>query len=589
MLFRYEKRGYFLKKKYFLFATSLAFLGGISFIDHVAHAKSTIPSTYSIKNSGEKGVQEDPFGIFVPKGTTLYANTKEEILKTTKQDEVYHYINKTTINGKEFYEVERKGEKGYLLSNQAITFHKVIGKRQNVTGIKEYKTYDNFEWKKKGKVKIGGIYFVDDAYEFSNGKKYYSLSHEDKEGNILWDGYVNQNAIQKLKLNKEEKVVQAKEQGTRYSTLFGKKKGTYKKGNTFLTKGYYTLGNGQKFYSLYSENKNGDKYWAGYIPEEQLHILQLTKEVKKVTGTKIDKRYANFFGKEKGEADKGTVYETKGYYSLVNGEKYYSVYREHKDGKRYWAGYINADSVKTLKMKKQVNHVKIKKEYKRYKNFYWQSIGMAKKGDTYIAKGYYTLGNGKKYYSLYDNQNKWHGYVNENAVLFTDESAYYFSQKSPEWNQYYVRNTHSKMYDIGCAPTSLAMAINLMHHDPNYTNPWKVADHMARLGVLTDYGTDASYNVLPRALNQLGLNARYMPSLSDASILGALKNKHMVLMNGMGSNPFTAYGHYILASKISQDGKKVYILDPWNEHNNGWWTVSALRNSGLWRCFEIWL
>lgn len=151
MLFRDEKRDYFLKKKYFLFATSLAFLGGISFIDHVAHAKSTISSTYSIKNSEEKGVQEDPFGIFVPKGTTLYANTKEEILKTTKQDEVYHYINKTTINGKEFYEVERKGEKAYLLSNQAITFHKVIGKRQNVTGIKEYKTYDNFEWKKEKK------------------------------------------------------------------------------------------------------------------------------------------------------------------------------------------------------------------------------------------------------------------------------------------------------------------------------------------------------------------------------------------------------------------------------------------------------
>lgn len=229
------------------------------------------------------------------------------------------------------------------------------------------------------------------------------------------------------------------------------------------------------------------------------------------------------------------------------------------------------------------------KEYSYYRNFEWSVKGKLTIGRTYQTDGYYTL-NGNRYYSIYrkdsNGNNKWYGYVNAGYTAPADHSAYYFSQKDERWNKYYVRNTNSTMYDIGCAPTSLAMALNIMHKDENYTDPWKVADTLARVGVLSDYGTNADYTVLPKALGSIGLNARYI-SNSDSAMRSALKNKHMILLNGAGQNPFTAYGHYILASTISSDGK-VYILDPWNENNNGWWSMSTLRSRGLTRCFEIW-
>jgi hypothetical protein len=50
-----------------------------------------------------------------------------------------------------------------------------------------------------------------------------------------------------------------------------------------------------------------------------------------------------------------------------------------------------------------------------WNNFYWTSKKFEAGqlyGNSYTAKVKYTLGNGKTFYSLYDNTNTWIGYVN---------------------------------------------------------------------------------------------------------------------------------------------------------------------------------
>lgn len=464
-------------------------------------------------------------------------------------------------------------------------FTKTTIKPKLLTAVKEYSYYRNFEWSVKGKLAIGRTYQTDGYYTL-NGNRYYSIYRKDSNGNNKWYGYVNAKAVKDLVGTKSERLVVAKKEYKRYSDFFWKDRGKTKKDTLYKVKYVYQLGDGKRYYSLYREDNKGKESWYGYANVDAFSALPAKSEDKLVTAKKEYKRYSSFFWKDRGKTSVGTVYHVKRSYKMTNGSTYYSLYREDNKGKESWYGYANKDALQDLKMTKKKQTIKIKGEGKRYSNFFWKERGKTTVGNVYQSKGYYVLGNGRRYLSLYDKNDKWYGYVNAGYTAPADHSAYYFSQKDERWNKYYVRNTSSTMYDIGCAPTSLAMALNIMHKDENYTDPWKVADTLVRVGVLSDYGTNADYTVLPKALGSIGLNARYI-SNSDSAMRSALKNKHMILLNGAGQNPFTAYGHYILASTISSDGK-VYILDPWNENNNGWWSMSTLRSRGLTRCFEIW-
>ncbi|MCR0631582.1 hypothetical protein NEJ07_12530, partial [Staphylococcus aureus] len=65
-----------------------------------------------------------------------------------------------------------------------------------------------------------------------------------------------------------------------------------------------------------------------------------------------------------------------------------------------------------------------KVEVIKSKYIYWKNIEITKKGDNklikkdkaYTAKLYYNIPNGYKYYSLYDEKNKWMGYFNSNDI-----------------------------------------------------------------------------------------------------------------------------------------------------------------------------
>lgn len=432
---------------------------------------------------------------------------------------------------------------------------------------------------------IGGDTSANQVYQVKgsrtiNGDLYYLVQRKGVEGYVKADTMA---AFKKTSI--KPKLLTAVKEYSYYRNFEWSVKGKLTIGRTYQTDGYYTL-NGNRYYSIYRKDSNGNNKWYGYVNAKAVKDLVGTKSERLVVAKKEYKRYSDFFWKDRGKTKKDTLYKVKYVYQLGDGKRYYSLYREDNKGKESWYGYANVDAFSALPAKSEDKLVTAKKEYKRYSSFFWKERGKTTVGNVYQSKGYYVLGNGRRYLSLYDKNDKWYGYVNAGYTAPADHSAYYFSQKDERWNKYYVRNTNSTMYDIGCAPTSLAMALNIMHKDENYTDPWKVADTLARVGVLSDYGTNADYTVLPKALGSIGLNARYI-SNSDSAMRSALKNKHMILLNGAGQNPFTAYGHYILASTISSDGK-VYILDPWNENNNGWWSMSTLRSRGLTRCFEIW-
>ncbi|PNZ84461.1 serine peptidase, S1 family [Staphylococcus microti] len=112
----------------------------------------------------------------------------------------------------------------------------------------------------------------------------------------------------------------------------------------------------------------------------------------------------------------GRVCIAKNEYIHPNGYRYLSLF----DHRNNFLGYFNTNDVTDLVAVKFDKNVKIiSKDYGIWGNFFWnKKLGLTSKyyNQTLKAKYVYTLGNGAKYYSLYDQNNKWIGYVNSQAT-----------------------------------------------------------------------------------------------------------------------------------------------------------------------------
>ncbi|MFY8331255.1 hypothetical protein [Vagococcus carniphilus] len=115
----------------------------------------------------------------------------------------------------------------------------------------------------------------------------------------------------------------------------------------------------------------------------------------------------------------GKTFKAKGHYKHRNGETYYSLY-DYKDN---WYGYLNSKATK--KIKAQGNYISDGRYVKITKNNYdmWQNFSWKRKnktttvyGKTFKARGRYEHFNRSTYYSLYDNNGKWYGYLNAKAT-----------------------------------------------------------------------------------------------------------------------------------------------------------------------------
>lgn len=350
----------------------------------------------------------------------LFTSDKLTDKKTVKKGDVYDATRRLTLKGDTYYEVARNGKKaGYVLASDMTTLSakkasdKLVATKAITTWNQLYQTSKR-QTIDKNKLVEARYY-----YNLPNGKQYASLYAPQKSGDAKWLGYADKATLKPLtsKAVKEKKVA-TKEYTLWNDFFYTKKRGTTKKDKLYEARRYYDV-NGARYYSLYEVHKDSEK-WAGYVNQDALKDLKVVKmDNIKVTMTSDNYTLWNdfFYTKKRGTAKKGQVYEARCYYDL-NGARYYSLYKTNSKGKDEWAGYVNNKAVKPLKSTKVNRTVKVvKKDYTLWQDFYFNR----KRGNTtswynkkVTAKYGYTLGNGKRYYSLY-NGSKWLGYVNQDA------------------------------------------------------------------------------------------------------------------------------------------------------------------------------
>ena len=191
---------------------------------------------------------------------------------------------------------------------------------------------------------------------------------------------------------------------------------------TYQARGKYKHQNGSTYYSLYDSKGN----WKGYLN------ANATKKVSKQGDYIKDGRYVsiinpnyltyhNFNWKVRGSASNfmNRPAQARGRYEHFNGSTYYSIY--NADGT--WLGYLNAAATKTTKAEGPYipdgTYVRVtKKNYSVWQNFSWKKKGSSSSlyNQKYLAKGRYDHFNYSMYYSLYDLNGKWVGYINQSAT-----------------------------------------------------------------------------------------------------------------------------------------------------------------------------
>lgn len=190
---------------------------------------------------------------------------------------------------------------------------------------------------------------------------------------------------------------------------------------TLYAKYKYAHSNGAIYYELYRPNGS----FAGIINSSATKSANNQGGIWYKENLYANKKGGTYtlwqdlnFSKKRGSSTsfaKKTV-KISGKYYHYNGSTYYSLY----DNKGNWLGYINASGVSTSKNKQGTyqnfnKYVTVtNKNYATWSSFAFK--GKAKKPATYQwtykAKGVYYHYNGSSYYSLYDKNNKWVGYIN---------------------------------------------------------------------------------------------------------------------------------------------------------------------------------
>lgn len=147
------------------------------------------------------------------------------------------------------------------------------------------------------------------------------------------------------------------------------------------------------------------------------------KDGQYVTVVKAGKgTWSNFDGDLKRDAQEvfKKTFEARGRYEHRNGQTYYSLYNE----KGQWQGYIDSENTK-IASGKQGTYISentyvtvIQKGYNTWSNFSWKKKAPNNLviNKTFLAKGKYNHINGSTYYSIYDEKNKWQGYISANGV-----------------------------------------------------------------------------------------------------------------------------------------------------------------------------
>ena len=202
---------------------------------------------------------------------------------------------------------------------------------------------------------------------------------------------------------------------------------------TFNIKEWYYHFNGKKYFALYDDSQAFKGFVEAITIERANNAGGIWRTVNQyITVTKNHGTIWNDFEFKSGKTTKSMyqrTYRATGYYNHFNGTKYLSVY----DNKGNWQGYLNQRDGSNsngaqgtgFSMNKSV--LVIKSGYSIWNNFSWKEKTRTNSliNKTYQVKWYYKHMNGATYYSLYDSNGKWFGYVNSGAVRERRGAAQY--------------------------------------------------------------------------------------------------------------------------------------------------------------------
>lgn len=191
---------------------------------------------------------------------------------------------------------------------------------------------------------------------------------------------------------------------------------------TFEAKGRYQHKNGQTYYSLFDHKGN----WQGYLN------AKATKKTSKQGNYISDGSYVkiskgnyevwqNFGWQLKNNTNNlfDQTLQARGRYQHFNGSTYYSLF----DGKGNWQGYLNAGATKKTNAQgnyiEDGRYIQITKNYELWQNFNWKKKGNGSShyNKSLQARGKYQHFNGNTYYSLFEENGNWIGYINASATL----------------------------------------------------------------------------------------------------------------------------------------------------------------------------
>ncbi|MGX7025114.1 C39 family peptidase [Vagococcus hydrophili] len=205
---------------------------------------------------------------------------------------------------------------------------------------------------------------------------------------------------------------------------------SFVKGQTFLAKEKITKSDGNIFYLLF--NHLDEK--VGFVSSNDIELAGSQGGVYQSFwkyGTDVNvngSAYSDFEGTVKNSLVqyKDLTLRVRGKYHSFDGTIYYSM----DDNKGNWLGYVSEKDL-TITEGAQGSYQEFgqnviinKDNYTIWQNFNWQKKYDSKQflNRTFVAKGMYRHFNGDTYYSLYDLNDKWYGYINSTGTKLTTEN-----------------------------------------------------------------------------------------------------------------------------------------------------------------------
>lgn len=144
-------------------------------------------------------------------------------------------------------------------------------------------------------------------------------------------------------------------------------------------------------------------------------------------------------------------------------------------------------------------------------------------------------------------------------------SMQYFNQGDSRWGDYLYGGS-DPMKKYGCGPTVSAMLISSFSHIPEASDitPVELADWSAANGFYAPH-SGSYHSLIQAATAAYGLHTVSVRNRSCEQASALLSSGH-ILVALMGKGTFTDNGHYILITKLSENGM-VRIADP-NSYEN---------------------